>query len=255
MIMGHGSTMAFNKNIIEMHAEYLKQRGFDNVYVGYNEASFPSISDTMETMTSDGIEEVVCLPFFVASGLHMTRDIPAKLGIPPNVPEATADIGGKSIRVHFETPFGLDPLLTRLLYEKVKDLDEGVENMGIMIIGHGSKLAYNREAMEFHAEGLRKLGLRNVYIGFNEINTPEVDETLAKMLDDGIDHVVVLPLFITLGKHLLHDIPPRIHIREGSDRGTFVHDGREITVSYAMPIGADTRLTDILEAKIKKHYG
>ncbi|MDR0887783.1 MAG: sirohydrochlorin cobaltochelatase, partial [Candidatus Methanoplasma sp.] len=235
MIMGHGSTLSFNKSIIETHAESLKNKGFENIYVGYNEASLPSISDTMETLAFDGIDEVVCLPFFIASGLHMTRDIPEKLGIPGNVPEATAEINGKNIKIHFETPFGLDPLLTRLLDEKVKDLDDGKKNVGIMIIGHGSKLPYNKEAMEFHADGLRKLGHRNVYIGFNEINTPEIDETLKKMLEDGVDHVIALPLFITLGKHLLEDIPPRLHLKEGSSKGTFVHNGKEISVSYAMP--------------------
>ncbi|MDR3282902.1 MAG: sirohydrochlorin cobaltochelatase [Candidatus Methanoplasma sp.] len=254
MIMGHGSTMAFNRAVMELHVGILRQKGFDNIYIGYNEASDPLISVALEGMVADGIDEILCLPFFIASGLHMTRDIPAKLGIPGNVSEVTSEVNGKKIKIHFEEPFGKDPLLTDILRRKIEELDEGIEKTGVMIMGHGSKLQYNREVMQFHADALRGMG-HDACIGFNEMNRPTIDESLEAMLDNGIDHVIALPLFIALGKHLTMDVPPRLHLRPGADRGTHEHKGRQVIISYAHPIGSDRRLSDLLEAKIRKHYG
>ncbi|MDR3206520.1 MAG: sirohydrochlorin cobaltochelatase [Candidatus Methanoplasma sp.] len=254
MIMGHGSTMAFNRAVMDLHAGILRKRGFGNVYVGYNEASDPLISVALEDMAADGIDEILCLPFFIASGLHMTRDIPAKLGIPGNVPEAVSDVNGRKVRILFEEPFGKDPLLTDILKKKIEELDEGMEKVGVVIMGHGSKLPYNQEIVQFHAEALRKMGY-DACIGFNEMNTPTIDESLEMMLDNGAEHVIALPLFIALGKHLMADIPPRLHLQAGAYRGTYEHKGRNVLISCAHPIGSDRRLSDLLEAKIKKHYG
>ena len=45
MIAGHGSTMAYNKGVLEMQADLLRSKGFDDVYVGFNEFSIPSIRE------------------------------------------------------------------------------------------------------------------------------------------------------------------------------------------------------------------
>jgi sirohydrochlorin cobaltochelatase len=255
MIMGHGSRMAFNKAVMDLHADLLRKKGFENVYIGYNETSYPLISETLRNMVADGMEEIVCVPFFIASGLHMTRDIPAKLGIPGNVSEAVSNVDGKEVRIYFETPFGLDPLLTDILDRRIRDLDEHLGRLGVLIMGHGSKLSYNSDTMEFHAEALRNIGYDNVYIGYNEMNSPTIDDSMAKMLDDGMDQIVAVPLFIALGKHLTADIPPRLHLPNASSRDIYIYNGKEVVISYAHPIGSDHRLTDILEAKIRKHYG
>jgi len=254
MIMGHGSTMFYNKAIMDRQAELLAEKGFDNIYIGYNESSIPSISEILENMVNDGINEIVCLPFFIASGLHMTRDIPKKLGLETNFPKSVVSVNGKDVKLYFETPFGNDPLLTNILKEKIIELCEVKQSLGIMIIGHGSKLPYNSEVMNFHADRLREMGYKT-YIGFNEMNHPDIDETMQKMLDDGMKQIIVLPLFIAAGKHLIEDVPPRLHLSTMETRGVYHYDGRDVIISYALPIGSDPRLSDILAEKIRKYYG
>ena len=70
LIVGHGSRYEYNKKIMELQKERLEKMGFENVYIGFNETSHPFIGETMEQMAADGIEEVVAIPFFIASGLH-----------------------------------------------------------------------------------------------------------------------------------------------------------------------------------------
>ena len=74
-----------------------------------------------------------------------------------------------------------------------------------------------------------------------------------KMVDDGIEEIVAIPLFISEGDHLKNDIPPKIHLTDGIREGTFKQNGREITVKYCFPIGSDYRLTQLIAAKIRKY--
>lgn len=125
---------------------------------------------------------------------------------------------------------------------------------GVMIIGHGSKMRSNKDVMEIHAERLRKKGFENVYIGFNEISSPSIDETLKIMANDGIDIIFALPLFIAPGRHTTVDIPEKLGLSEEWDNIIRV-DGRWMKVNYATPIGDDPYITDILIGKINSIRG
>jgi len=251
--MGHGSTMGFNKSVMERHAEILRERGHPNVRVGFNEASSPLIDQALSDMARAGVDEVVCIPFFIASGLHVIRDMPGKLGIPEGASEGTALADGRQVKVHYERPFGKDPLLTDLLEAKARELDKGGK-VGVLLVSHGSRLPHNREIALHHADELRRRGL-NVEATFNEYNEPDLDDSLERMLASGVDQVVVLPLFISLGMHLVKEIPARLHLDEGGSSGTIERDGRQVLISMASPLGPDPRLSDLLEARIRKHYG
>jgi sirohydrochlorin ferrochelatase len=255
LIVGHGSRLAFNKMTIEYQAEILRGMGYDNVYIGFNETSFPTVEDTMVEMAADGVDEVVALPFFVASGLHMVRDIPPKLGLKEGQSEGEVDIDGKRMVMHFETPFGEDGNLTDILDEKIREIPENGKKRGIIVMGHGSRLPYNSQIMEYHAQRLRNLGYSDVRIGYNEFNDPKIDDVLAEMVEDGVEEVVALPLFIASGAHLSHDIPFRLGIPEKTDSATATFNGKDIDVKYATPIGGDPRLCKVLDAKIRKYYG
>ncbi|MCL2032885.1 MAG: sirohydrochlorin cobaltochelatase [Methanomassiliicoccaceae archaeon] len=251
LIIGHGSRYNYNKWIMEEQKKRLEQKGFGNVYIGFNETTFPLVNDALEDMVSDGVEEIVAVPFFIASGLHIARDIPNKLGIPPCADTYVAEIKGKKISIRYERPFGSDPMLAAILSERIEELSNGGKNRWIMVIGHGSRLPHNKETVLFQADLLRRKGYDNVRCAFNEFDEPFVEDVFKEMVSGGADEIIVLPLFISLGAHLKHDIPRKIHIRDGMAGEVFVHGGRNVTVRYAAPIGSDPRLTDIIAEKIR----
>jgi sirohydrochlorin cobaltochelatase len=121
MIIGHGSKLSFNKDIMELHADRLREKGFDNVYIGFNETSFPSIEHTLERMVEDGIDMIYAVPLFIASGVHLTRDVPGKLRIPANSSGGTVDINGRRITVKYAAPIGKDHRITEILAEKINE--------------------------------------------------------------------------------------------------------------------------------------
>lgn len=254
LIIGHGSRLNFNKDVMWMQAENLRSIGHENVYIGFNEMSSPSIEDALIQMADDGIDEIVAIPFFIASGLHNVRDIPAKLGIPEGSAGGTVSVGGREVSIHYETPFGDDPALTEVISGRVRDLSTGEGRLGVMIIGHGSRLGFNSDVAEVNADRLRRMGYRDVRVAFNEFNEPSVEDCLASMLDDGMDEIVAIPMFIASGGHVGEEIPGKLGIPAHSDGGTVMHGGKTVRIRFAAPIGEDPRLCAVLDRKIRRYY-
>jgi sirohydrochlorin cobaltochelatase len=250
MIIGHGSRYNYNKWVMEEQKRRLEEKGFENVYIGFNETTYPLVNDVLEMMASDGVDEVFAVPFFIASGLHITRDIPEKLGIPSGSNDAVVELNGRKIRILYGEPFGNDPTLADILSERIEELSKDKEKRGIMVVGHGSRLPFNKDTISFQADLLKKKGYENIAYAFNEFNEPHIETVFEEMVSKGADEIIVLPLFISLGAHLKHDIPGKIRLEDGMTDDTFMQDGRKITVRYAAPIGSDPRLTDIIIEKI-----
>ena len=254
LIAGHGSRFAFNKGVMDMQSELLRKKGYDNIYVGFNETSFPLIKDALHEMVADGFDDIIVLPFFVASGLHVTRDIPCKhLGLERNSKGGVVEVDGKKVTIHMEEPFGEDPNLTDILAERIDELKTPGKNTYIIVMGHGSRLDYNSQIMNFHADRLRERGYENVYVGYNEFNDPKIEVVVKEMMEKGAEEIIALPLFISLGAHLALDIPGKLGIEDFSEGGTVDYNGRKVEVKYALPIGGDPRLCDILVKKLQKY--
>ncbi len=253
LLIGHGSRYKFNETILWKQQERLAEMGYKNIYVAFNETSFPKLPYAVNAMAEADIDEIIGLPFFIASGLHIVRDIPRQIGLEQGATEGVLDLNGKKVSIHYETPFGNDPLLSKILAEKIDELDSKTGKTGILIIGHGSKLPHNKETIEFQAQQLTEMGYENVHTAFNEFNGPYIEEVLEGMLDNGTTEVIVLPLFISLGDHLKNDIPAKIHLVDGINEGTYDHKGTTVTMKYASPIGEDERLTKVLAGKIDRY--
>lgn len=106
LFIGHGSRFNHNKEAVEQQANALKERTGLPVWTAYNETTMPLADTVLEEMVKEGIEEIIAIPFFIASGLHITRDIPQKLNIPENSKGGKTTVAGKEVTVHFEGPIG-----------------------------------------------------------------------------------------------------------------------------------------------------
>ena len=119
---------------------------------------------------------------------------------------------------------------------------------GFLLVGHGSKKPYNKELIETTADLVAAKEDRFlVKAGFMSINTPTVQEKLEEFKSEDIDKLVVVPLFLAKGIHILVDIPGILGLEEGSYNGTFaLANGTEIPLFYAQPIGSDPLLADLM---------
>jgi sirohydrochlorin cobaltochelatase len=252
LFIGHGSRLNHNKDAIELQAKALKERTGLPVWTAYNETTMPLVDTVLEEMVKAGVDEIIALPFFIASGLHITRDIPKKLNIPENSSGGKTVIAGKEVIVHFEQPLGNDPNLTDILEERIKDLCSD-KNAAIVVVGHGSRLSHNKDVVGMNVERLKKRGHSNVYLALNEFNEPFLKDVMVKVVDSGVSNIVVLPLFIASGAHVGEEIPETLGIPAGSKGGVSKVFGRDVNIHYAMPVGRDPRLVDILVKKLEKY--
>jgi sirohydrochlorin ferrochelatase len=118
---------------------------------------------------------------------------------------------------------------------------------GMLLVGHGSKLPYNKELIETTARMIaEKSDEYIVRSGFMSLNTPTVQEQLDAFRSEKIDMLVVVPLFLAKGVHINKDIPEILGLPEGSRKGTFQANGSTVPLYYANPIGSDPLLAELM---------
>lgn len=118
---------------------------------------------------------------------------------------------------------------------------------GLLLVGHGSKLPYNKKLIESTAEIIaEKTDEYIVKPGFMSINEPTVEEQLEAFRGEDIDMLVVVPLFLARGIHIDKDIPKILGIPEGSQNGKFQINGKTVPLVYADPIGGDPLLAEMM---------
>ena len=117
----------------------------------------------------------------------------------------------------------------------------------MLLVGHGSKLPYNKELVETTAEFIaKKTDEYLVKPGFMSLNTPTVENQLEAFRKEDIDLLVVVPLFLARGVHINQDIPEILGLAEGSRTGTFEMNGKTVPLVYADPIGSDPLLAKLM---------
>jgi len=118
---------------------------------------------------------------------------------------------------------------------------------GMLLVGHGSKLPYNKELIETTAKLIaEKTDDYIVKPGFMSLNTPTVEDQLEAFRSEEIDMLVVVPLFLAKGVHINQDIPEILGLPKGERAGTFQLNGGTVPLVYANPIGSDPLLAELM---------
>lgn len=125
---------------------------------------------------------------------------------------------------------------------------------GLLLVGHGSRLVYNRNLITTTAELMKEYSDEYIIKScFLEFSNPTVQEGLDAMRIEDIDSLVVVPLFLSKGIHVLRDIPKILGLAQGEKHGTIqLCNGKQIPIIYAEPIGIDPLLAELM-LKNAKH--
>jgi sirohydrochlorin cobaltochelatase len=118
---------------------------------------------------------------------------------------------------------------------------------GMLLVGHGSTMPYNKELVETTAEMIRKQNPDFIVkCGFMNMNSPTIKASLEDFRREPIDALVIVPLFLAKGVHIEKDIPGEIGLNEGEKKGTFGLNGKSVPMIYADPIGSDPLLATLM---------
>jgi precorrin-8X/cobalt-precorrin-8 methylmutase len=127
-----------------------------------------------------------------------------------------------------------------------------LDKVGLILIGHGSKLPHNRENLEKLADIMRKhSSFKIVEISFMVRNTPTIPEAIDTITKKGVTKIVLVPAFLAPGVHTTQEIPELIGVKDKESQLS----ARGIQLFYGEPIGADECIAVILEEKALKAIG
>jgi sirohydrochlorin cobaltochelatase len=120
-----------------------------------------------------------------------------------------------------------------------------MEKFGILLLGHGSSLPYNKKLVEETANILRKKHKITVHTAFLNMDAPSIQEALKELCNSGVNRIVALPLFLAHGVHTLQDMPAQLGIENGSRKATKKHGNNNIEILYAEPLGAEPVIAEL----------
>jgi sirohydrochlorin cobalto/nickelchelatase len=142
-------------------------------------------------------------------------------------------------------------------------------NVGVLLISHGSRLPYGEEVINGVADIYRKKTDHPVVISYMNMSEPSIPVAINQLADKGVEKIIAIPVFLAHGVHTKQDIPEILQINNGHDP-EHSHVENEHTHShghshspqkteeirfkgeiiYTEPLGADRRIADIIEDRV-----
>lgn len=130
------------------------------------------------------------------------------------------------------------------------------ENIGILIIGHGSSLPEGNSVIYKLYEMYKEMSDYPVEVGFMNIEKPTIPTTLNKLAKKGVTRIIAVPLFLAHGLHTKQDIPYMLGLCDGRKDASYYRKKREEIefngqITYIDPFGADSRILEIIEKRVE----
>lgn len=114
----------------------------------------------------------------------------------------------------------------------------------VVLVDHGSRRAEANAQLEALAERVREREPGTLVVTAHlELATPDIGEALAACASAGARDVVLLPWFLSPGRHTAEDIPRAV--AEARERHP------ELRVRIGEPLGLDARLVDVALSRIQ----
>jgi precorrin-8X/cobalt-precorrin-8 methylmutase len=114
---------------------------------------------------------------------------------------------------------------------------------GVIVLAHGSKVKSGNEGLFKVVEMLRAMGKWDMVDAcFLQLAKPGLSEGVKNIVEKGAEKIVVMPLLLFSGNHVLKDIPDEIE----NEKRKYP----EIQFFYARNLGADERIAQIAADRI-----
>ena len=156
-------------------------------------------------------------------------------------------------------------------------MNDKKQDSGILLIGHGSRLPYNKEVIDKIAEKYSEIMPNyNIEVGYMELCEPSISQAFNKLKETGVDRIIVTPVFLADGMHTKRDIPKILGLKpeieetneehhhdheHGHEHGHHHHHHDEEPqhvefdgeIIYTKPLGADDLIVDIVASRVNEH--
>lgn len=114
----------------------------------------------------------------------------------------------------------------------------------LLLVAHGSRRAASNDEVRALAESLAALAGNDwgrVDAAFLELAEPSIPDGIQRCIDAGADEVVVLPYFLSAGRHVAEDIPAEVAGKQA--------EHPQVTIRIAPYLGQADGLASMLLAQ------
>jgi sirohydrochlorin ferrochelatase len=115
---------------------------------------------------------------------------------------------------------------------------------GIIVFAHGSRVESANEAVRAVARDLvRAAPCERVVAAFLELGQPDLESAASELAEAGVERLVILPYFLTLGLHMERDLPRLIR--------RIQQNNNHLTIDVAPPLDGHPALAAILADRFR----
>jgi len=121
LVLGHGSTLPYNKELVETLAKMIQTNHSGPVRTAYLNMNQPDIPNGLKSFANTGVKRIIALPLFLAHGVHTRQDIPHELGVDEQRRRGMVKIDGEDVEVICAEPLGVDECIATLAYKRAEE--------------------------------------------------------------------------------------------------------------------------------------
>ncbi|MGV8127914.1 MAG: sirohydrochlorin nickelochelatase [Methanothrix sp.] len=121
LVLGHGSSLPFNKELVETYAALIRKSHPGPVRTAYLNMNEPRIPEGLKSFVGLKVKKIVALPIFLAHGVHTMQDIPRELGVDEQSRRSIVNIGGEEVEVICADPLGSQECIAALAYKRAEE--------------------------------------------------------------------------------------------------------------------------------------
>ncbi|WP_274377644.1 sirohydrochlorin nickelochelatase [Methanolobus vulcani] len=123
LAIGHGSRLPYNNQVVTEIANMIAENNPEYVVkAGFMENSEPTVEEALMSFEGTGVTTIAAAPVFLASGIHITKDIPAILKLDPETNEGELELDGNKVRIVYAKPLGSDKLIADLIFKRAQEV-------------------------------------------------------------------------------------------------------------------------------------
>lgn len=111
----------------------------------------------------------------------------------------------------------------------------------LLVVAHGSRRTASNDEIRQLADNLRQHTVdhyHSVRCAFLELAEPSIPDGIQQCIDDGATTVIVVPYFLSAGRHVAEDIPREVATKQ--------HEHPAISITIAPYIGAMPELLSVV---------
>ncbi len=278
LIIGHGSKMPYNKEVVTTIANKLDKKIENTVESGFMELVEPNIPQQVNKLKQQNMEKIIVIPAFLSHGIHTKVDIPTILKLPhshegtehthhhhhhhDDEREAKSEPIDYDGEIVYLEPFGSDDKIVDIIERRITNITQreniNNDNTGILLIGHGSSLPYGKEVLNEITEKTKsRLKTYDIELSFMRIETPSIPESFKKLQSHNYENIIVLPVFLADGLHTKSDIPLTLGLEAAKLDFEYPKKEKQIdyegNIIYLNPLKAEDEIIELIENRIKDY--